>query len=313
LPPALLYERGSFAGWSVGSPGHADRLPPLPSLRRQIPVIETPSIAPRAPQRAQTSAEGLAASGERAGDRGCVAFVGSHGVFALADVSLVESNRGAYLGVLECRRSSCVGLGAGRALGPTGCLSSHGRTARGDLPSTLIQPVCIDEGGAEVFVVSSHAWLLHERASNDRARRKTRLALDGLARRVAAGELCDPDRIGRLAARILARDDVHPSFDWRHKDRSFLYVERPHPVDPRVDEGTYVVRTTGHAARPLGRAWAGEREGVVRAPVFVAALAFMVERVLRTRRSTASLRALAAEALAALEPLPIVDLGPPRR
>jgi hypothetical protein len=276
-------------------------------------VIETSSIASLALRGSPPSARRPALAAERVDDRGCVAFVGADGVFALADVALVHSAAGAYLSVLECRRSSCVAPGDGRALGPTGCLSSHGRLVHGDLPPTLIQPVCADESGAQVFVVSSRAWLLRQRASNDRARRKTRCALDGLARRVADGELCDPDRIGRLVARILDRDDTHPHFDWRHKDRSFLYVERPRPTGQGAVEGTYVVRTPGPVPRAPRDAPTWAHEATVRAPLFVAALAFMVERVLRTKRAAAPLRVLAADALAALEPLSIVDLGAPPR
>jgi hypothetical protein len=228
-------------------------------------------------------------------------------------VALVESTEGSYLTVLECRRSSCVDSGAGRAAGPTGCLSSHGRAARVDLPPTLIQPVSKDEGGAGLFVVSSRAWLLRQRVSSDRARRKTRGALDGLARRVASGELRDPVQIGRLASRILERGDAHPHFDWRHKDRSFLYIERPCSAGQRAVEGTYVVQTAAPDPRHPCRA-GGRAPGRPLAPrVFVAALAFMVEHVLRTRPPGPPLRALAAEALAAFEPLPIVDLGAPTR
>jgi hypothetical protein len=232
----------------------------------------------------------------------------------MADVALVGSASGPSLTVRECRRSSCIDPGSERARGPTGCLSSHGRVARGELPPTLVQRAHTDDRGVELFVVSSRAWLLRQRASDDRARARTRDALDRLARRVACGELRDPHHIGKLAARITARDEAYPHFDWRHTERSFLYLERPGPSGPRAAQGTYVVRTTARAPGRSSRSAGRPGDGSVSPPAFVTALAFMVERVLRSRKRPAlALRALAAEALDALEPMSIVDLGAPGR
>jgi transposase len=264
-----------------------------------------------------------------------VIFVGDRGMVTTANLALLTARRQGYLVGLHRRRREEVFTLIGRATGPwTEC--PVGITAREqgeDRPKTLVQEVAADEPGVRIFVVHSDERAAYERAMRERDMARTRVALERLARRVATGRLRAPEKIGEAAGRILARHHGHRYYGWALQDGRFRFVEHPvHFAREQAYEGKYVIRTEEPHLTPVEAVQAYKelseverafrelkdvielrpiyhrRKERVQAHIFVAALAFLLDRALEKRLKAARVAMSAAEALKALRTLHVVDL-----
>jgi transposase len=192
---------------------------------------------------------------------------------------------------------------------------------------TRVQEVACDRVGVRVFVVDSDERRGYEQRQRDKAMQRVRVGLEKLQTRVSAGRLIDPAKIGAAAQRVLSQNHGHRYYTWQlTKEGKFQFDE--HPVNlPREKkyEGKYLIQTDQTDMTPqdavahykeLNEVERGFRslkdpigmrpiwhtnERRVRAHIFVAALAFLIERMLERALKDASVPLSAQAALMALQ------------
>jgi transposase len=271
-----------------------------------------------------------------------VIFVGDRGMVTTANIALIKARQQGYLVGLHRRRREEVFDLISRATGPwTECpVGITAQEKAADRPKTLVQEVASDAPGVRTFVVHSDERLAYERAMRERDMARTRVALERLGRRVATGRLRTPEKIGEAAGRILARHHGRRYYAWELREGTFRFVE--HPVQfarEQVYEGKYVIRTEEPHLSPVEAVQAYKelseverafrelkdvielrpiyhrRQERVQAHIFVAALAFLLDRALEKKLKAARVAMSAAEALKALRTIHVVDLmvGPTRK
>ena len=191
---------------------------------------------------------------------------------------------------------------------------------------TRVQEVLCEREGVRVFVVDSDERRGYEQRQREKAMERVRLSLEKLQTRVSQGRLKDPAKIGAAAQRVLSRHHGHRYYAWQLAEGRFEFVE--HPVNlPREKkyEGKYLIQTDQAELTPrdavaqykeLNEVERGFRslkdpigmrpiwhhhERRVRAHIFVAALAFLMERMLERALKDAGVPLSAQAALTALQ------------
>lgn len=183
-----------------------------------------------------------------------------------------------------------------------------------------------------IFIIDSDERRAYEEAKRTQAQERTRVALEKLQQRVAAGRLRSPEQIGAAAGRILQRHHGHRYFDWELRDGAFHFFDHPVNLDREKRlEGKYVVMTSERdfdaveavqhykeladvergfrhlkdvlALRPIYH----QVQPRVAGHIFVAFLALLLERLLAQRLRTAGLALSAAQALQAVEGVRVVE------
>jgi transposase len=191
---------------------------------------------------------------------------------------------------------------------------------------TRVQEVACDRSGVRVFVVDSDERRGYEQRQREKAMQRVRVGLEKLQTRVAKGQLKDPAKIGAAAQRVLTRNHGHRYYAWQLSDGQLRFEE--HPVNlPREKkyEGKYLIQTDQTDMTPqdgvahykeLNEVERGFRslkdpigmrpiwhtnERRVRAHIFVATLAFLIERMLERALKDAGVPLSAQAALMALQ------------
>lgn len=261
-------------------------------------------------------------------------FVGDRGMVTKRNVEQLRQAKHGYIVGLVRRRRSEVQRYIERATGtgqdcPVGITMSE----RAQPLRTRVQEVAGEEPGVRVFVVHSQEREAYERAQRERAMQRVRQLLEALERRVAAGKLQAPEKIGAAAARILGRHHGHRYYRWELRNGAFHYEEHAERLaQERAYEGKYVIQTeeTGLSAVEVVQAykelsdlergfsvlkdviemrpiWHRQAERV-KAHVFVAALAFLLDRMLEKKLQGAGLDLSSREAWQALRAIKLVEL-----
>lgn len=197
-----------------------------------------------------------------------------------------------------------------------------GITARekSEPPRTRVQEVSCDRTGVRVFVVDSDERRAYEQRMREKVMERARAGLQKVQARVEKGQLKRAEKIGAAVERVMQRHHGHRYYDWTLEDGRLRYFE--HPVNlPREKkyEGKYLIQTDQaeltpeeavaqykqlnevergfHALKdPIGMRPIWHRvERRVRAHIFVAALAFLMDRMLERVLKDAGM-ALSAEA-----------------
>ena len=195
-----------------------------------------------------------------------------------------------------------------------------------DQPHTRVQEVKCDREGIRVFVVDSDERRAYETRMREKSMERTRLGLEKVQKRVAQGRLKRPEKIGSAVERVLQRNHGHRYYDWELKDGQLRIFE--HPVNlPREKkyEGKYLIQsdqqnlTAPDAVanyKELNEVERGFRtlkdpismrpiwhhiERRVRAHIFVAALAFLMDRMLERALQDAQVNLSSTAAWRALE------------
>src|SRR5712692_6187144 len=193
-------------------------------------------------------------------------------------------------------------------------------------PRTRVQEVACDRAGVRVFVVDSDERRGYEERQREKAMQRVRVGLEKLQTRVATGRLKDAAKIGAAAQRVLTRNHGHRYYAWQLTAGQFEFAE--HPVNlPREQkyEGKYLIQTdqtdlttqdaVAHYKElnevergfrslkdPIGmRPIWHHNERRVRAHIFVATLAFLIERMLERTLKDAGVQLSAQAALTALQ------------
>jgi transposase len=204
-----------------------------------------------------------------------------------------------------------------------------------------VQEIPSGEEGKRVFVIDSEERQAYEQRMRERSMEKVRLRLEKLQKRVTAGQLKKPEAIGAAAARALSHHHGDRYYRWQLTEGVFSFEE--HPVRLRREkqlEGKYVLTTSekGFGAKDavahykelmeLERGFRSLKdilalrpiyhrvEPRVKAHIFVAALALLVQRLLERRLRDGKVNMSAADAMQALETIRVVTFhleGQPTR
>ena len=200
-------------------------------------------------------------------------------------------------------------------------------------PKTRVQEVASDQAGVRVFVVHSDERLIYERGEREKSMQRVREELEALERRVAAGKLKAPEKIGAAAASILAHHHGTRYYDWKLEDGQFRYFE--HPVNLKQEqalEGKYLIQTEEPNLSALEaveiykqlseveRAFSELKDVIemrpiyhqkaqrVQAHIFVASLAFLIDRALEKQLKSAGLDLSSKEAWQILKTVRVVEI-----
>ena len=262
-----------------------------------------------------------------------VVFVGDRGMVTAANLAQLRGQGQGYVVGLNRRRREDVYRAIERATGPwTACPIGITAREKAAAPRTRVQEVASDRPGVRIFVVQSDERLAYERGQRLQAMERVRTQLEALEQRVAAGKLKDPAQIGAAAARILTRWHGYRYYNWTYTDGGFRFFE--HPVNlPREQayEGKYVIQTEEPHLTPVEavtiykdlseveRAFANLKDVIelrpiyhrtdrrVEAHIFVAALAFLLHRMIEKKLKAAGLDLSATEALRVLRTVRVVE------
>jgi transposase len=195
-----------------------------------------------------------------------------------------------------------------------------------DQPHTRVQEVPCDREGIRVFVVDSDERCAYEQRMREKAMQRVRAGLEKLQTRVAKGRLKNPAKIGAAAERVLQRNHGYRYYAWELKECQFEFCE--HPVNlPREKkyEGKYLIQTDQRDMTPadavahykelneVERGFHTVKDPLgmrpiwhhvarrVKAHIFVAALAFLFDRMLERALRAAGVNLSAPAAWHALE------------
>lgn len=265
---------------------------------------------------------------------GRVVFVGDRGMVTEKNVEqLVQAGQGYVVG-LKRRRNVQFDRYVQAADEAKWIDCPVGITAREKHPSprTRAQEVPSGEPGVRVFVVDSEERRQYEEAMRTKAMQRTRSQLEALQRRVAEGKLVEPSKIGAAAERIMQAHHGYRYYAWRLDKGRLVFEESPEHLErEKRMEGKYVIQSGEEdlelldavriykdltdvergfrhfkdvlAVRPIYH----RVEPRVRAHIFVAALALLLERLLERRLKDAGADLSAPAALAALTTIRVVD------
>jgi transposase len=240
-----------------------------------------------------------------------VVFVGDRGMVTLKNVEQFRQAGQGYLVGLQRRNRKDIPHYIEQAMAhqdwqecPVGMTASE----KVVVPRTRVQEVAGKEPGVRVFVVHSEEREQYERGLRELSMERARQELEGLRLRVEKGELKEAEKIGAAAAKVLGRNHGHRYFHWELRKGQFHYFE--HPVNfPRETacEGKYVIQTEEPDLAPVEAVTAYKQlnevergfahlkgllevrpvyhhqDDRVRAHVFVAALAFLLDRALEKK------------------------------
>jgi len=264
-----------------------------------------------------------------------VVFVGDRGMVTSDNIDLLRSREQGYVVGLNRRRRPEVLRYVKRATGPwLDCPAGIAASEKAEVPRTQVQEVESGKPGVRVFVVHSDERLAYERAEREKAMARVQAALESLARRVNTGKLKVPEKIGAAAARTLACNHGYRYYDWKLEAGRFTYFE--HPINLQQEkllEGRYLIQTEEPNLSALEavavykelseveRAFARLKDVIemrpifhqkasrVQAHVFVASLAFLLDRAMEKKLKSAGLDISSREAWQLLKTVRVVEIG----
>lgn len=202
-----------------------------------------------------------------------------------------------------------------------------------DPPRTRVQEVKCDRTGVRVFVVDSDERREYEERQRSKAMKRVFEALKKVQTRVTKGQLKRPEKIGAAVERALRKSHGHRYYGWELKEGQLNIFE--HPVNlPREKkyEGKYLIQTDQTDMTPqdavayykdldeVERAFRSLKDPLgmrpiwhhaarrVKAHIFVAALSFLIERMLGHALKNARVSLSAQSALEALKTIRHVAL-----
>lgn len=263
-----------------------------------------------------------------------VVFVGDRGMVTSDNIELLRSREQGYIVGLNRRRRPEVLRYVLRATGAwLQCRVGIVASEKADVPRTLVQEVASDKPGVRVFVVQSDERLSYERAQREKSMQRVRAELQALEQRVAKGRLKTPEKIGAAAARVLTRNHGSRYYNWELKDGQFRYFE--HPVNLEQEkalEGKYLIQTEEpnlsaieavevyKELSEVERAFAELKDVIemrpiyhkkarrVQAHVFVASLAFLLDRALEKKLKKSGIDISSKEAWQILKSVRVVEI-----
>jgi transposase len=276
---------------------------------------------------------------------GRLVFVGDRGMVTEENLESITKDKHGFLVGLKRRRNAKLD-GWLDAVDETKWVDCPGginaRERKTDPLRTRAQEVPSGIPDVRVIVIDSDERRAHEQAKRQQAMERVRQKLEKLKERVAAGALKQPEKIGAAVERIMQRYHGYRYFDWKLRDGAIEYSEsKTHFAREQRLEGKYVIATSEKALsvldavalyKELTEVESGFRqlkdvmalrpiyhqlETRVKAHIFVAALALLVQRLLHRRLEEAGVDLSPARAMQALSTVRLVtfrcDDQPARR
>jgi transposase len=275
---------------------------------------------------------------------GRLVFVGDRGMVTEANLEAIDRDEQGFLVGAKRRRNPQID-GWLTAVDETKWVSCPGgintQERKTDPPRTRAQEVLSGDPGLRVIVIDSDERRTYERARREQAMERARRRLEQLKERVASGEVKRPETIGAAVERIMQKYHGYRYFDWKLRDGVLEFSESAERLgrEERI-EGKYVVMTREKDLgildavalyKELTEVESGFRqlkdvpgmrpiyhriEPRVKAHIFVAALALLVQRLLGRRLEEAGVDLSPARALQALATVRLVTFhleGQPER
>jgi transposase len=264
-----------------------------------------------------------------------IVFVGDRGMVTAKNLSDLTSGKHGYLVGLKRRRNPQIQrwLAAADETKWIDCPAGITARERANPPRTRAQEVPSDMEGVRIIVVDSDERRGYEEGMRQKSMDRTREQLQKLADRVAAGKLKRPEKIGAAAGRVLQRNHGHRYYAWDLHEGAFRYFENKVGLTREKQiEGKYVISTREQdwsvldavafykelsgleqgfrqlkdvlAMRPIYH----QAEHRVKAHIFVAALALLLQRLLQRRLVDAGLDLSPERAMQALRTVHLVTL-----
>jgi transposase len=262
-------------------------------------------------------------------------FVGDRGMVTSDNIETITADGHGYLVGLKRRRNKKLDRWL-KAVDETKWINCPvGITAREKTnpPRTRAQEVPSGVASMRVIIVDSDERRDYEQAMRQKSMERTRQALEKLEQRVAAGKLKQPEKIGAAAERLLQRNHGYRYYSWDIQQGGFRYFENAKGLESEKGiEGKYVIATGESelsvlevvaiykdlsdveqgfrqlkdvlAMRPISH----QIEERVKAHIFVAALALLMQRLLCRRLEEAGIDFSAERAMEALSTLRLVTL-----
>ena len=243
-------------------------------------------------------------------------FVGDRGMVTDDNLEAILAQKNGYLVGVKRRRNQqltrwLASVDESKWISCPVGITARERTAP---PRTRAQEIPSGVDGVRVIVVDSDERRAYEQEMRGRSMERTRTALEKLERRVAAGRLKQPEKIGAAAERALQRSHGYRYCSWDIHQGRFRYFENTEGLKREKEiEGRYVIATSEAslsvldvvaiykelsdvekgfrqlkdvlAVRPIYH----QIEARVKAHIFVAALALLVQRLLHRRLEQAGI------------------------
>jgi transposase len=263
-----------------------------------------------------------------------VIFVGDRGMVSEENLDELRRNGHGYLVGLRRRRNAQVDSWL-QQVDETkwqDCPGGINARERQQPLRTRVQEVSTGDEQQRVFVIDSEERRQYEQAKRQQAMERTRKRLEQVQKRVARGALRKSEEIGAAAERALRAHHGYRYYTWELCNGSFSFQEDPQrfPQEQRL-EGRYVIATSEKDVAMLDAvAWYKDLievehgfrsmkdvlalrpiyhrvEPRVKAHIFVAFLALLLQRLLAKRLKEAETDLSAPHALHALETIRLVE------
>jgi transposase len=275
---------------------------------------------------------------------GRLVFVGDRGMVTDENIeSITKEGHGYLVGIKRRRNAQLAGWLDG--LDDTKWIDCPGgintREQKTDPLRTRAQEVASGDPDLRVIVIDSDERRGYEQAKREQAMGRARQKLEKLKERVARGDLKQPEKIGAAVERIMQRYHGYRYFDWKLEGGSLVFSEsETHLGREKKIEGKYVIATSEKGLgvldavamyKELAEVESGFRqlkdamamrpiyhqvESRVKAHIFVAALALLVQRLLGRRLKDAGVDLSPSRAMEALSTVRLVTFhleGQPER
>jgi transposase len=271
-------------------------------------------------------------------------FVGDRGMVTDENIAALTREEHGFLVGVKRRRNPQIEAWLD-AVDETKWVSCPGgintRERKTNPPRTRAQEVLSGDPGLRVIVIDSDERRGYEQAKREQAMERARQRLEKLRERVASGALKRPEKIGAAVERVMQKYHGYRYFDWKLTAGGLEFSESGERLGrEKKIEGKYVVMTgekdlsVGDAValyKELTEVESGFRqlkdvlgmrpiyhqiETRVKAHIFVAALALLMQRLLGRRLQESGLDLSPARAMQALATVRLVTFhleGQPER
>jgi transposase len=261
-------------------------------------------------------------------------FVGDRGMVTDENIEAITRDQQGFLVGVKRRRNPQID-GWLAAVDETKWVSCPGgintRERKSNPPRTRAQEVLSGDPSLRVIVIDSDERRTYEQAQRQQAMERARQHLEKLQQRVRSGKLKQPEKIGAAVERIMQKYHGYRYFDWKLTAGGLEFTESAERLGrEKKIEGKYVVMTgekdlsvldavalykelteveSGFrqlkdvmAMRPIYH----QIEPRVKAHIFVAALALLVQRLLGRRLAEAGVDLSPGRAMQALATVRLV-------
>jgi transposase len=265
---------------------------------------------------------------------GRLVFVGDRGMVTDENIeSITKAQQGFLVGIKRRRNAQLEAWLA--AVDDTKWVACAGgintQERKTNPPRTRAQEIPSGNPDLRVIVIDCDERRTYEQAKREQAMERARQRLEKLKERVASGDLKRPEKIGAAVERIMQKYHGYRYFDWKLKEGTLEFTASEARLGrEKKIEGKYVIMTgekglsvrdavalykelteveSGFrqlkdvmAMRPISH----QIETRVKAHIFVAALALLVQRLLGRRLEAAGLDLSPARAMQALSTVRLV-------